>query len=175
MGHPFKHFRTITRHRHKVIRLCFQAGIGWQGLRHDLSKYAWSEFAAGSKYYVGTGSPISAERKIKGYSEAWLHHKGRNRHHFEYWMYYNSVEQCYQPIKMPLRFVKEMLCDRIAATMVYNGKNYNDGLPLEYFERKGDGAGMHPQTAALLHDWLRRVAATGYRQTLKEVRKIKEY
>ena len=51
------HFRTITKHRHAVIRNCRRAGILWQGLRHDLSKYSPTEFIPGVKYYVGTHSP----------------------------------------------------------------------------------------------------------------------
>lgn len=86
------HFLLITRHRHKVIAHCKKAGILWQGLRHDLSKYSPTEFIPGVKYYQGNRSPNEKEREILGYSLAWLHHKGRNRHHFEYWTDYNPVE-----------------------------------------------------------------------------------
>lgn len=86
--HPWKHFCTITRHRHQVIRHCRKAGILWQGLRHDLSKYTPTEFIPGARYYIGTRSPNEGERQDKGYSLAWMHHKGRNRHHFEYWTDY---------------------------------------------------------------------------------------
>ena len=82
MAHPIKHFRTITRHRHAVIRNCFKAGIGWQGLFHDLSKYTPTEFIPGAKYYLGTRSPNEEERRLFGFSRAWLHHKGRNKHHY---------------------------------------------------------------------------------------------
>ena len=82
----FGHLRTINRHRHKVIAHCAKAGILWQGLRHDLSKYSPTEFIPGVKYFQGTRSPNEAERELNGYSLAWMHHKGRNRHHFEYWI-----------------------------------------------------------------------------------------
>ncbi len=85
MWHYFKHFATITRHRHMVIRHCAKAGIFWQGLRHDLSKYSPPEFLPGARFYLGDRSPTEAERKECGYSKAWMHHKGRNKHHFEYW------------------------------------------------------------------------------------------
>ena len=81
MAHPVKHFITITKHRHRVMRHCFLAGIPFQGLFHDLSKYSLTEFIPGAKYYLGDRSPNEAERAEKGYSAAWLHHKGRNRHH----------------------------------------------------------------------------------------------
>ncbi|MBS7390396.1 MAG: catalase, partial [Oscillospiraceae bacterium] len=115
MANVIGHFRTITRHRHKVIKHCFKAGIGWQGLRHDLSKYSPTEFFNGVKYYDGTRSPNELERLDRGYSKAWLHHKGRNKHHFEYWNDYNPKIRKYAPVKMPLNYVIEMFCDRVAA------------------------------------------------------------
>ena len=39
MSHPIKHFITITKHRHLVMKLCFKMGLYKQGLLHDLSKY----------------------------------------------------------------------------------------------------------------------------------------
>ena len=106
--HPIKHFKTITKHRHKVIYHCAKAGILWQGLFHDLSKYTLTEFIPGAKYYIGTRSPNEIERETFGYSTAWIHHKGRNRHHFEYWTDISPKTHLYEPVNMPLRFVKEM-------------------------------------------------------------------
>ena len=94
----FGHLRTITKHRHMVIKHCKKAGILWQGLRHDLSKYSPTEFIPGVKYYTGTKSPNEGERIDKGYSVAWLHHKGRNKHHFEYWMDYSNVTHRNDPV-----------------------------------------------------------------------------
>lgn len=128
------HFLLITRHRHKVIAHCKKAGILWQGLRHDLSKYSPTEFIPGVKYYQGNRSPNEKEREILGYSLAWLHHKGRNRHHFEYWTDYNPVEKKVMPVKMPARFLVEMFCDRLAASKIYKGEQYTDQAPLEYFQ-----------------------------------------
>ena len=81
----WQHFKTITKHRWLVLKGCFRVGLYAQGLTHDLSKYSPTEFRMGAKYYQGTRSPNAAEREDKGYSEAWMHHKGRNRHHYEYW------------------------------------------------------------------------------------------
>ena len=123
MSHPIKHFKTITKHRHAVIRHCFKCGIGFQGLFHDLSKYTPAEFIAGAKYYAGTKSPNEAERERYGYSPAWLHHKGRNKHHFEYWTDYNPYERRVMPVEMPRKYVVEMFCDRVAACKIYRGKD----------------------------------------------------
>ena len=100
-----KHFNTITKHRHKVIKHCFKAGILWQGCLHDLSKYSFHEFIVGAKYYQGTRSPNEAEREAKGYSSAWMHHKGRNKHHFEYWTDYNTKTRTIEPVKMPMNYL----------------------------------------------------------------------
>ena len=81
-----KHFCTITRHRLLVCKHCFKIGLYWQGLTHDLSKYSPEEFWTGVRYYQGDRSPNAAEREAIGFSKAWLHHKGRNKHHFEYWI-----------------------------------------------------------------------------------------
>ena len=168
--HPFRHFYTITRHRHRVIAHCFRAGIGWQGLFHDLSKYTPTEFWRGARYYLGTRSPNEGEREKNGYSLAWMHHKGRNRHHFEYWVDIDPVSKRYAPVRMPLRFVIEMFCDRVAASKIYQGKNYKDTHPLEYFMRGKDRRSIHPDTSDLLEAWLRMLAEKGEKETFRYIR-----
>ena len=97
------HLKTITHHRHLVMRGCFRMGLIWQGLTHDLSKYSPTEFFAGVRYFQGSRSPNTAEREANGYSLAWMHHKGRNRHHFEYWTDLSPVTRTYEPVDMPVR------------------------------------------------------------------------
>lgn len=86
--HILEHLRTVNRHRHLVRKYCFRLGLYWQGLTHDLSKYSPTEFWRSAKYYQGYRSPNDQERLVNGVSLSWLHHKGRNRHHFEYWIDY---------------------------------------------------------------------------------------
>lgn len=173
------HFRTITKHRHAVIRNCRRAGILWQGLRHDLSKYSPTEFIPGVKYYVGTRSPNELERMDKGYSAAWLHHKGRNRHHFEYWSDYNPVERKVGPVKMPLRYVIEMVCDRMAASKIYLGDKYTDASALEYFVHGKTHRVIHPETSDLCERLLTMLADEGEEKTFAYMRRLlkenKEY
>lgn len=173
------HFRTITKHRHAVIRNCRRAGILWQGLRHDLSKYSPTEFIPGVKYYVGTHSPNELERMDKGYSAAWLHHKGRNRHHFEYWSDYNPVERRVGPVKMPLRYVIEMVCDRMAASKIYLGDKYTDASALEYFVHGKSHRVIHPETSDLCERLLTMLADEGEEKTFAYMRRLlkenKEY
>ena len=165
-----KHFRTITKHRHTVIYHCAKVGILWQGLRHDLSKYTPTEFWQGARFYLGNRSPNEGERAAYGYSKAWLHHKGRNRHHFEYWFDYNPKTRRNEPVKMPLRFVAEMFCDRVAASKIYQGKNYTDNCALDYFERGKANRVIHPKTSDLLEKWLRMLAEKGEKETFAYIK-----
>lgn len=175
MAHPFKHLCVITKHRHLVMKLCFKMGIYKQGLLHDLSKYSPTEFINSSKYFVGDHSPTISERKVKGYSDIWIHHKGRNKHHYEYWFDFSIEHQKYMPIKIPINYVKEMICDRIAASKVYLKDKYTKSSALEYFNRTSDGKEMHPETCALLKSWLELVADLGENEAIKIIKKIKEY
>ena len=172
MAHPIKHFRTITEHRHKVIANCARAGILWQGLRHDLSKYTPTEFIPGAKYFQGTRSPNEQERELYGYSKAWMHHKGRNRHHYEYWNDYNPKTKQIENVKMPVRFVVEMFCDRVAASKIYNGKNYKDEDPYTYFLRVKGKKRMHPETEALLEKLLVMLKDKGEKYTFSYIKKM---
>lgn len=166
-----RHFRTITKHRHTVVYYCARAGILWQGLRHDLSKYTPTEFLAGVKYYQGFRSPNEAEREATGCSSAWMHHKGRNRHHFEYWTDYDpAVRGKVRTIEMPFRYVVEMLCDRLAASRIYNGKNYSPNEPLNYFLPGKPHRMIHPATSDLIESLLRMVSEKGEDETLRYVR-----
>lgn len=177
---PLAHFKTITHHRHLVCSYCFRLGLYRQGLLHDLSKYEPCEFWRGAKYYQGYRSPNDAERKRNGVSLAWLHHKGRNRHHFEYW-----IDYCIAPdgsvymggCRMPLRYVAEMFCDRIAACRVYQGDQYTDASPYDYYQRSKDlrrtdaSRFMHPDTAALLDRWLLLLKERGEEAAFAAIRK----
>ena len=170
MNKAIGHFKTITKHRHAVIRNCFKAGIGFQGLGHDLSKYSPEEFLRGAKYYIGTRSPNELEREEFGYSTAWLHHKGRNKHHFEYWADYNPKERKVMPVEMPKKYVVEMFCDRVAASKIYNGDKYNDSFPLEYFLKGRDKRSIHPKTSDDIEMLLRMLSEKGEDETFRYIR-----
>lgn len=167
------HFRTITKHKILVMKECFKVGLYKQGLLHDLSKYTWSEFSVGCKYYEGTRSPNSAEREATGMSRAWLHHKGRNKHHYEYWIDYSpKTGKKLVGMKMPVNYVVEMFLDRIAASKVYKGDAYQDSYPLEYFTRGGtEHYVMHEETKELLWKLLVMLAEKGEEQTYAYIRK----
>ena len=168
----FKHFLTITKHRHLVIKNCAKAGILWHGLFHYLSKYSPTEFLSGARFYQGDKSPNEGEREAYGYSKAWMHHKGRNKHHFEYWTDYSKTEKRLAPVKMPMKYVIEMFCDRVAASKVYRGKDYTDSHPLEYFVNGKSRRMIHPETSELLESLLVMLSQKGEKETFKYIKSL---
>lgn len=167
----WQHFKTITKHKLLVMGGCFRIGLIRQGLAHDLSKYTPTEFCNGVKFYQGTRSPNIAEREAKGYSESWMHHKGRNRHHYEYWTDMNLETKTYEPVPMPRKYLAEMVMDRRAACMTYQGKNYQPGSALTYFDASRDKWLMHPQTRQELGYLLTMLRDKGEKETFRYIKK----
>lgn len=171
----WKHFCTITNHKLLVMDGCFRLGLYRQGLTHDMSKYGPTEFFPGCKYYAGFMSPTNYERKDKGYSSAWLHHKGRNKHHLEYWIDYASGDSSgegkgLQGMKMPLRYVVEMFVDRMCASKNYQKEKYTDESALIYYNNSKDHYLLHPDTRALLEYMLEMLAKKGEKETFSFIK-----
>ena len=167
----WQHFKTITHHRWLVMIGCFKVGLYWQGLTHDLSKYSPTEFLIGARYFQGDKSPNAAERTDKGYSEAWMHHKGRNRHHYEYWTDMNRETRTYEPVRMPRRFLVEQVMDRRAACMVYQGDAYTDHSAYDYFMASRERQLMHQSNQQELEFLLDMLAQKGEKRTFSYIRR----
>lgn len=166
-----RHLHTVNHHRMLVCRHCFRLGLYRQGLMHDLSKYHPVEFITGARYFQGFRSPNTAERLDKGYSSAWLHHKGRNKHHLEYWIDYSLDEDSpLAGMKMPVNYVAEMFCDRVAACKTYQKEQYTDASPLEYYQKSRNHYILHPETRALLEKMLTMLAEKGEEETFAYIR-----
>lgn len=171
-----EHFKTITHHKKLVMKGCFQIGLYRQGMLHDLSKYTPTEFLVGCRYYKGFMSPNNAERLDKGYSTAWLHHKGRNKHHLEYWIDYAADEteeddrKGMVGMKMPIRYVCEMFIDRVSASKNYQKEMYTDESPIIYYNKSKSHYLIHDDTAALLEFMLTMLAKRGEPYTFWYVR-----
>ena len=168
-----QHLQTINHHKYLVMKECFEVGLYKQGLLHDMSKYSPSEFWVGVMHYQGTRSPNEGEREDYGYSKAWMHHKGRNKHHFEYWIDYDvdGSRTVLAGMKMPVKYVAEMFCDRIAASRIYNKEKYKDSDPLDYYIKGLGHYIMHPETDALLHKLLQMLADKGEEYTFEYIKK----
>lgn len=170
----FKHLHTINKHRYLVRKICFKLGIPLRGMLHDLSKYSLEEFIPGVKYYQGNKSPNVKEREVNGYSKAWMHHKGRNKHHFEYWVDINVKTGLYEPTLMPLVYLKEMFADRVAATKVYRKDLYQPSDVLDYYLTREKNLSMHKITQETLKSWLIMLKEKGEKETFKYIRNFKE-
>lgn len=170
----FYHISTINHHRYEVMKNCFACGLYYQGLTHDLSKYAPSEFIESVKYFQGNRSPYMYEKEHFGYAEGWLHHKGRNKHHWEYW--YDMIDGKWQPLQMPFNYFVEMVCDRVAACKIYEKDKYTNASALNYFLSRNDHLYMHPKTKQDLQQVLEDIAKRGDTLVFQDLKKqIKEW
>ena len=142
----FGHLSVVTRHRTAVLINCIKCGIPLRGLLHDLSKFSPTEFFESVKYFDGHRSPIGVCRRATGMSHAWLHHKGRNKHHLEYWL----DPECQVTPAMPYKYAVECVCDKLAATHTYLGKDYTTDKPQWHWERYGCKVNGNPKTMAFL-------------------------
>ena len=169
----WKHFVTISTHKKHVAYCCFKMGLVWQGLIHDMSKYSPVEFRAGARYYQGDRSPNNKEREVTGVSPAWLHHKGRNKHHFEYWIDYSvGAKTMIAGAPMPRRYVAEMVADRIAASKVYLRGDYSDLSPYVYFSNSAERLWfVHDEVKEQLFYLLGMLAIRGEDRTFRYIRK----
>ncbi|AXF52451.1 MAG: hypothetical protein [Caudoviricetes sp.] len=158
MKNIWKHFKKICIHKYWVGYYCFKAGIPLRGILHDLSKFSPTEFIESIKFYRGDRSPIDACKEERGWSKAWQHHKGRNRHHYEY--YYDNIDNGGNPIPMPYNDAVEMLCDYLGAGRAYMEKSFTYQKELEWWENKiSKPVAMHPSTFNFIDYMLQSLAS----------------
>ena len=153
----FRHLGKILKHKYWVFHYCRKAGIPWRGIKHDMSKFSPTEFWESVRYYQGNRSPIDACKEDKGVSKAWLHHKGRNSHHYEYWQ--DNFDNGGEPLQMPYKDAVEMLCDYLGAGRAYMGKDFNLRAEYEWWLTKSaKPLAMHEHTRTFIHRILHTMA-----------------
>ena len=158
-----KHVKLVMKHKWIVFKLCCKIGIPWRGFMHDWSKFSPTEFWESVKYYNGYKSPIQLCKSNKGYSEAWLHHKGRNKHHPEYWLDTSLPEKA---VIMPYKYAAEMICDKLAAGIVYNGKDWKTDTQINYYMKERELYIIHPQIDFFMIKIFTQVSKEGLEKTL---------
>lgn len=141
MSKAWKHFKTIMKHKYYVFIECCKMGIPLQGLLHDLSKFSPAEFLPSARYFQGDRSPIDAEVDKIGYSYAWRHHKGRNKHHWQWYIGFGDGGTLI-PAPMPDKYIKEMYCDLVGAGKTYGG----EANPTKYYIQHKQRWVLHPET-----------------------------
>ena len=150
----YLHFKKICIHKYWVFVYCHKAGITWRWIKHDLSKFNPIEFVESVKYYQGNKSPIDACKKDKGVSYAWMHHKGRNDHHYEYWQ--DNFDNGGNPVEMPYDCAVEMLCDYIGAAKAYLEKDFSYRKEFLWFiDKLNKNPAIHIKTAAFIYSALK--------------------
>ena len=167
-----KHIALVSKHKWVVFKLCCRVGIPIRGLLHDLSKFSPTEFWESVKYYNGKKSPIIVSREINGYSKAWLHHQGRNKHHYQYWVDFTAKEPA---ILIPYKYTAEMICDKVAAGIVYEGKNWTPDVELKYWQKeRSQGIIINPKIDNLLIEVFTQISENGLEKTLtkKNIQKL---
>lgn len=157
------HLCLITKHKWVVFKLCVKVGEPWRGFIHDFSKYSPTEFCEGVKYFNGKHSPIVDCKRKEGYSKAWLHHRGRNKHHLEYWVDLDSPDKT--PI-IPYKYVAEMVCDKLAAGIIYEGKNWTKEFELQYWLRERAEVQVNEQIKNVITEVLTQVSEIGINKAL---------
>lgn len=156
----FKHLRRVLIHKYWVAYYCFKCGLYWQGIVHDLSKFSWIEFSESVKYYDDKISPIVKAKEVNGYSLAWMHHKGRNPHHYEYWTTeYDNGTKC---LEMPRKYMLELVCDYLGAARAYMGKDFSYTKEDEWWQNRMKGPlAMNRKTQTFVYTIL---ASLAYRE-----------
>lgn len=172
MSHPFKHLKTILKHRHYVIKNAFHMGIGFHALKHDLSKFGYTEFHTSAKYYTGTCSPIYLERMNNNYySSVCQHHTRRNPHHWEYWTDFLIGRVIAKT--MPYKYATEYVCDVLSASYVYDPKGCKMDTGYKYFVSKSDHYYMTQATREYITWCLKTYSESGFKNLKKKQTKAK--
>lgn len=146
----FKLLRRIAIHKFWVAYYCFQIGLYWQGITHDLSKFSWIELKGALKYWDDKKSSLQREKELLGYSETFLHHRGRNPHHYEYWIH--SLDEGGIPAEMPKKYVLELICDYLAACRTYGSNPRNE---FDWFMLNCPIMNIHFKTKCYIKDVLK--------------------
>lgn len=158
------HLNKVLTHKRYVAKYCFMCGLYCQGILHDMSKFSLVEFFEGVRYYQGDSSPINACKKDKDYSNAWFHHRGRNKHHWEYWV--DDFQKGMIPKKMPFKYILEMFCDFLGAGEAYNGKNFTMDAEYDWWTDKRKKAVLHPNALITMDHLFNSAKYNGIKETL---------
>lgn len=166
----FKHLHTVFKHKYLVFIHTCHCGIPLQGLVHDLTKFTPTEFLPSVKYYNGHFSPIVNERKNEGlYSRVFTHHTNHNKHHYEYWV--SEFNGDFVLAKIPYKYSVEYVCDMIAASKTYLGKNYKTDEPLKFFVSRYDHYLMHSMNKEFIKTLLEEYSESGFKGLKKKYTK----
>lgn len=158
-----KHLKLVSKHKWLVFKFSIKLGIPIRGLLHDLSKFSFDEFFESINYYDGKKSPITMCKIENGYSQAWVHHKGRNKHHDSYWVDLNSKQVA--PV-IPYKYMAEMICDKLSACITYMGKDWTNSSEYDYWQKEKTKIILNPKCENFLTEVFIEVKNNGIEKTI---------
>lgn len=167
-----KHTILVTKHKWLVFKFCCKLGMPIRGLMHDMSKFSPVEFFESIKYYDGKVTPIEFCKKDKGYSLSWLHHKGRNKHHDSYWVDLSAPQAA--PV-IPYKYVIEMLCDKLSASITYNGKDWTNSSEYDYWQIEKKRIILNPKVENFLSAVITEIKDNGIDKVLTKKHLKEQY
>lgn len=170
------HTKTVLDHKREVYKAMKECGHPIQGLIHDMSKFSPIEFFESVKYFTGTRSPIENAKEVKGYSDAWLHHKGRNKHHSQYWLDCSWGKTV--PQEIPWKYLLELICDGIGAGKVYaknRGEEWSQASPLKYWNDRDQTSYYHSNTRNKLEWYYTQIAINGWEYVSSRISEDGDY
>jgi len=137
----------LIKHKLWVALGCRMTGASaWSALVHDWTKFLPSEWVPYVAHFRNDdGSKKRGAEESEGFQLAWLHHRRRNKHHWQYWV---SVEDngSIFPMDMPEKYVREMVADWVGAGMSYAG----NPDPREWYHANEYRMMMSKKTRALV-------------------------
>lgn len=149
-----KYAYYILRHKWFVMIECFKAGLYWQGIIHDLSKFLPSEWFPYANYFYKrtvrnkTGYYKPTDTGDKAFDYAWLLHQKRNKHHWQWWILPED-EGGSKLLEIPPKYLVEMICDWIGAGKAQGFKSPK-GKPLfetqKWYEQNKHKMQLNKQT-----------------------------
>ena len=77
-------------------------------------------------------------------------------------------------IIMPYKYAVEMVCDKMAAGIVYNGKDWKQDTQIKYYMKERETSIVHPQIDKFLLEIFTQVSEQGIDKTLtkKNIREV---
>jgi len=135
---------------------CFNQGLFWRGIMHDMSKFRPSEFIPYARYFNGSyPSEEECDRMRRfcvshgrtklqvdrDFNTAWLKHIHRNKHHWQYWILREDSGKIIA-LEMPHKYVGEMISDWNGAGKAISGKENT----LEWYSENRSKIILHIET-----------------------------
>jgi len=147
----WKYFKYIVEHKWNVGIECIKAGLFWHAITHDISKFRPSEFIPYARFFHrkdrAKGYKTSDENDVD-FQTGWLLHQKRNKHHWNYWVSVTRKEEII-PIKMPVKYVIQMVCDWRGMSRKFGG------TAKEYYEKNKQNFILHTHTELLIGIYLK--------------------